>query len=113
MRARVAAVALIAALVPLAPAAAQTPPEAPAGGDVVLGAEPAGIDAVEWEALVRGSDTAGTGTGALQALLESPNVDLVAFYKNLNRSLAADQDDAYHVFARRCGSRGVLTEVAR
>ena len=59
---------------------------------------------------MRGSETAGTGDGGLQALLESANVDLVAFYKNLNDSLAADEDDAYHVFARRCGSRGVLTE---
>ena len=111
MSLRVTAVgALGAALLAFVPASAQTPPEGPAGGDAVPGAEPAGVDAVEWEALSRGSETAGDGAGGLQALLESANLDLVAFYKNLNRSLAADEDDAYHVFARRCASRGVLTE---
>ncbi len=98
--------ALIAAVA--APSSAQTPPELPGGGDVVSGAEAPGVDAVEWEALMRGSETAGTGKGGLQTLLESANVDLVAFYKNLNRSLAVDEDDAYHVFARRCP--GALAE---
>jgi predicted AlkP superfamily pyrophosphatase or phosphodiesterase len=93
-----------------AAASAQTPPEGPGGGDVALGAEAPGVDAVEWEALTRGSETAAAGNGGLQALLESANVDLVAFYQNLNQSLAVDEDDAYHVYARRCGSRSVLTE---
>jgi hypothetical protein len=93
MRVSAAAVALIAGLFTGTPTTAQAPPEGPAGGDVVLGAEPAGVDAVEWEALSRGSETAGDGAGGLQALLESANVDLVAFYKNLNRSPAADADE--------------------
>lgn len=110
LRAFAAACSTFVALALALAVSAQTPPEGAGGGDVALGAEAPGVDAVEWETLVRGSETAGTGDGGLQALLESPNVDLVAFYKNLNQSLSADEDDAYHVYARRCGSRGVLTE---
>jgi hypothetical protein len=46
----------------------------------------------------------------VQALLENPFTEFVYFYKNLNASFTADEDDAYHVFARRCRSAGVLTE---
>ena len=102
----------VAALLLLAPSlpspAPPSPPDA-ASGDVVAGAEPAGVDATEWEALVRGSATAQQ-KGGLDALLESPNVDQVVLYKNLNRSTAVDEDDAYHLFARRCGIRTTLVE---
>lgn len=112
--AKAVALALVYTLV-LGPALyAVDPPEPPAGmgidGDVVAGAEPPGLDASEWYAAMVGSSTAGTPRGAVEALLDNPFTNLVYFYKNLNGSLAADEDDAYHVFARRCAVRTTLTE---
>ncbi len=96
------------------PLHALTPPEPPPGGavdgDVTAGSEAAGLNASEWQVAMEGSSTAANGRGAIQALLENPFTDLVYFYKNLNGSLARDQDDAYHVFARRCRVRTTLAE---
>src|SRR5215203_5506666 len=93
---------------------AVTPPEPPPGaaidGDAVVGSEAPGLNASEWQVAMEGSSTAAHRRGAIQALLENPFTDLVYFYKNLNGSLVADEDDAYHVFARRCGMRTTLTE---
>lgn len=93
---------------------AVTPPEPPPGdavdGDVAAGAEAPGLNAGEWHAAMVGSATAGSPRGAVQALLENPFTDFVYFYKNLNGSLAADEDDAYHVLARRCRVRATLAE---
>jgi predicted AlkP superfamily pyrophosphatase or phosphodiesterase len=93
---------------------AVSPPEPPPGdvvdGDVSAGAEPAGLDESEWYAAMIGSSTAASSRGALQAVLENPFTDLVYFYKNLNGSLTVDQDDAYHVLARRCRNRATLAE---
>jgi predicted AlkP superfamily pyrophosphatase or phosphodiesterase len=57
-----------------------------------------------------GSSTAPVERGAVQAILDNPRTDWIHFYKNLNRSLVADEDDAFHVYARRCGVRTTLTE---
>jgi predicted AlkP superfamily pyrophosphatase or phosphodiesterase len=115
--ARVTALVLSLVLVggPSLPAArAGTPPEAPPGaaldGDVTAGAEAPGLDASEWQVAMEGSSTAAHPRGAVEALLENPFTDLVYFYKNVNGSLVADEDDAYHVFARRCRVRSTLTE---
>ena len=113
-RTRAIAVALTVTLVLGPPALAVAPPEPPPGtavdGDATPGAEPPGLNAGEWQAAMLGSTTAAAPRGVLQAILENPRTDLVAFYKNLNGSLGADEDDAYHVLARRCGSRAVLVE---
>lgn len=93
---------------------AVSPPEPPPGdvvdGDVGAGAEAPGLNASEWYAAMIGSSTAASPRGALQAVLESPFTDLVYFYKNLNGSLVVDEDDAYHVLARRCRIRTTLAE---
>ncbi|MEO6025413.1 MAG: hypothetical protein ABIR79_00915, partial [Candidatus Binatia bacterium] len=93
---------------------AVTPPEPPPGaaidGDVVPGSEAAGLNTSEWQVAMEGSSTAANPRGAVQALLENPFTDLVYFYKNLNGSLGADEDDAYHVLARRCRARTTLAE---
>jgi predicted AlkP superfamily pyrophosphatase or phosphodiesterase len=93
---------------------AMDPPEAPPGplvdGDVTAGAEPPGLNAGEWQAAMLGSTTAAAPRGAVQAILENPRTDMILFYKNLNESLSADEDDAYHVYARRCGERATLVE---
>jgi predicted AlkP superfamily pyrophosphatase or phosphodiesterase len=93
---------------------AVSPPEPPPGdvvdGDVSAGAEAPGLDESEWYAAMIGSSTAASPRGALQAVLENPFTDLVYFYKNLNGSLVVDQDDAYHVLARRCRIRTTLAE---
>jgi hypothetical protein len=57
-----------------------------------------------------GSATAANPRGAVEALLENPFTDLVYFYKNLNGSFTADEDDAYHVYSRRCRVRSTSTE---
>jgi predicted AlkP superfamily pyrophosphatase or phosphodiesterase len=94
---------LVLLLIPTTAPRAATPPEPPtaASGDAIAGAEPAGLNAGEWAVAVQGSSTDATPKGALQALLEKNSVDLVAFYKNLDESVAANADDAYHVLARR------------
>ena len=82
---------------------APSPPEPPTAswGDAVAGAEAAGVDATEWEALMRGSATSGSGKGGLQALLEAPNVDQVVFYKNLNESFAPEPGGEPAISGRR------------
>ncbi len=91
-----------------------TPPEPPPGnavdGDATPGSEAAGLNASEWQAAMVGSATAAHPRGAVEALLENPFTDLVYFYKNLNGSFTADEDDAYHVYARRCRVRSTSTE---
>ena len=105
---------LICLLVAAPVAPAVNPPEPPPGdavdGDVSAGAEAAGLNASEWLAAMGGSTTAANPRGAVQALLENPFTDLVYFYKNVNGSLEVDEDDAYHVIARRCRLGSVLAE---
>src|SRR5262245_34977365 len=86
------------------------PPGDAVAGDLSAAAEAPGLTASEWQAAMVGSSTAANGRGAVQALLENPFTDLLYFYKNLNGSLVPDEDDAYHVFARRCRVRTTLTE---
>lgn len=111
---KLAALTLAATLAFGPPVAALAPPEPPPGapidGDVATGAEAPGLNASEWRAATVGSATAASPRGAVQALLENPFTDLVSFYKNLNGSLVADEDDAYHVYARRCRVRSTLVE---
>jgi predicted AlkP superfamily pyrophosphatase or phosphodiesterase len=110
MTAWVLAYALTASPAAIAIDAPEPPPGDAVDGDVSTGSEAAGLNASEWEAAMTGSSTSANPRGAVEALLENPFTDLVYFYKNLNGSLEADEDDAYHVFARRCSASGVLTE---
>ncbi|MGH7342600.1 MAG: hypothetical protein ACREKH_19110, partial [Candidatus Rokuibacteriota bacterium] len=109
-----AAILVFACLLATGLLQAVSPPEPPPGdvvdGDVSAGAEAPGLNESEWHAAMIGSSTAASPRGALQAVLESPFTDLVYFYKNLNGSLVVDQDDAYHVLARRCRNRTTLAE---
>jgi len=111
---KLAALTLAATIAFGPPVAALTPPEPPPGdavdGDASAGAEAPGLNASEWRVATVGSATAANPRGAVQALLENPFTDLVYFYKNLNGSLGADEDDAYHVYARRCRVRATLAE---
>src|SRR5687767_2529129 len=110
----IAACVLGYALIAAPAAIAIDPPEPPPGdgidADTSAGAEAAGLNAAEWRAAMQGSSTSANPRGAVQALLENPFTDLVYFYRNLNGSLAADEDDAYHVYARRCRVRSALVE---
>jgi predicted AlkP superfamily pyrophosphatase or phosphodiesterase len=109
-----AAVLVIVCLLATGLLQAVAPPEPPPGdvvdGDVSAGAEAPGLNESEWYAAMVGSSTAASPRGALQAVLENSFTDMVYFYKNLNGSLVVDQDDAYHVFARRCANRAMLAE---
>jgi hypothetical protein len=110
MRARVAAVALIAALVPLAPRRGADTARSSGGGDVVLApSRPASMPSSgrRWFA----DRTPPAPERARSRRCSNLRTSISSrSTRTSTGSLAADQDDAYHVFARRCGSRGVLTE---